>query len=685
MSARPAPATALPLTRAILADLARTSVAPNDSTPTAVATAATLLSPTQQTELMGRIYEHGDRLVTRFICLHALLAFALAFFYQTWVVTVLITFCASAMFLVSAWLLPRAFLTRCLAGVSLQIFVALHIYQLHGLAEMHFFFFTAFTMLIVYQDWKCLWPGAIGIIGQHLAFALLHNAGLGASLYFFDEGFVGVTKLGFHFGIAFGQVGICGYWAYLLHQQTLASAVQNEGLRVMGVTANQNAEALRSAKEDAERANVAKDEFLATLSHELRTPLNAILGWTQVLRGEPGNVEDVEQGLATIERNARAQNQIIEDLLDMSRIISGKVRLDVQRMDLAPVLEATIETMRPAAAAKGIRLQTVLDPRGRPVSGDPSRLQQIFWNLLSNAIKFTPRGGRVQVVLERVHSHLEVSITDSGEGIAPEFLPHVFDRFRQADASITRRHGGLGLGLAIVKQLVELHGGTVRVHSEGLGEGATFCVMLPLTAVQSTVGDCAGELERRHPQVQVDALTVPVEFLKLDGVTVLVVDDEADARALVRHLLEGHDARVHTAGSVEEALELIESKRPDVLVSDIGMPQEDGYSLIRRVRALPAERGGNTPAIALTAYARTEDRLKAILAGFQIHAAKPVDVTELLALVANLAGKTRAAWETSAHCEAVLECGDTSPLLHGSAGLNRDTSRPDFPAQLAIG
>ncbi len=400
----------------------------------------------------------------------------------------------------------------------------------------------------------------------------------------------------------------------------------------------QMADSERAARTEAERTSRMKDEFLATLSHELRTPLNAILGWTQVLRGEPSNSEDVEAGLATIERNACAQNGIIEDLLDMSKIISGKVRLDVQQLDLASVVEAAVETVRPAATAKGIRLQSVLDPQARHVTGDPNRLQQVFWNLLTNAIKFTPKGGRVQVALKRIHSHLEVDVIDSGEGIATEFLPHVFDRFRQQDASTTRKHGGLGLGLAIVKQLVELHGGSVHVDSAGASQGTTFRVMLPLLAVQSA--DDFPDEARQHPQAAAAAPTIAIDTLDLAGIKVLVVDDEIDARALIKRLLEDRGATVRTAASVVHAVEALRAELPDVLVSDIGMPEQDGYALIRQVRALPPEQGGRLLALALTAYARSEDRMKAILAGFQNHLAKPVEAVELLVLVANLAGRT---------------------------------------------
>ena len=396
--------------------------------------------------------------------------------------------------------------------------------------------------------------------------------------------------------------------------------------------------ALKAAKNEAERTSQMKDEFLATLSHELRTPLNAILGWTQVLRGDPANSQDMEDGLATIERNSRAQNAIIEDLLDMSRIISGKVRLEVQPLDLDQVIKSAVESMRPAADAKGIRLQALIDPEARMISGDPNRLQQVFWNLLSNAIKFTPKGGKVQVLLERIHSHLEVSVVDSGEGIAAEFLPYVFDRFRQQDASTTRRHGGLGLGLAIVKQLVELHGGGIHVDSSGQGQGTTFRVTLPLWVVR-TETEPASE-GREHPHARRDtALPIPADRLDLAGVKVLVVDDETDARALVKRLLEDRGVEVRTAGSADQTLELLAAQPPDVLVSDIGMPGEDGYALIRRVRVLPTDQGGKVPAVALTAYARSEDRLKVLLEGFQAHLAKPVEAAELLTLVASLAGR----------------------------------------------
>jgi signal transduction histidine kinase/CheY-like chemotaxis protein len=394
-------------------------------------------------------------------------------------------------------------------------------------------------------------------------------------------------------------------------------------------------EAERAARGEAERAGQMKDEFLATLSHELRTPLNAVLGWAQLLQMPSVDEKEMAEGVVIIERNARAQAQIIEDLLDMSRIISGKVRLEVQSLDLASVVQAALETIRPAAVAKEIRVRAVLDSVVGPITGDPNRLQQVFWNLLSNAVKFTPKGGRVHVELKRVDSHLEVSVTDNGEGIEPEFLPHVFDRFRQADATTSRAHGGLGLGLAIVRQLVELHGGTISVRSAGRNSGSSFVVSLPLTVVHAAREP---KVERRHAASGASQ-TMLHQPMRMSGIKVVVVDDEPDARTLLRRLLEDCNAEVHTAETADEAVALVQAERPHVLISDIGMPGEDGYGLIRRVRALSADTGGHTPAVALTAYARAEDRVTAIVAGFQHHLSKPVEPNELIAVVASLAGR----------------------------------------------
>lgn len=420
----------------------------------------------------------------------------------------------------------------------------------------------------------------------------------------------------------------------------------HEPLSMVGVTlditehklAEQERERLlrneRAARADAEDASRLKDEFLATVSHELRTPLTAILGWTHLLRGGQLDSEARGHALETIERNARSQQQLIEDLLDVSRIITGKLRLDIRPVHPASFIEAAIEALRPAAEAKDIHLQNLIDTSVSSVSGDPARLQQVVWNLLSNAIKFTPHGGHVQVSLVRVESQIEISVSDTGDGIHAEFLPFVFDRFRQADGTTTRQHGGLGLGLAIVRQLVELHGGTVEARNNGEAKGATFTVRLPLLPVYQRQED----KEPLHRSVLDRHKTCEYPD-KLDGLRVLVVDDEVDTLELIGVLLRQCGAEVTAARSSAEALGLMEQLTHDVIISDIGMPGEDGFDFIRKVRELPPERGGRTPAVALTAYARAEDRLRVLRSGYQMHVAKPVELAELVAIVSNVTGR----------------------------------------------
>ncbi|MEO6368263.1 MAG: ATP-binding protein, partial [Steroidobacteraceae bacterium] len=390
-------------------------------------------------------------------------------------------------------------------------------------------------------------------------------------------------------------------------------------------------ESERTARTAAERAGRIKDEFLATLSHEIRTPLSAILGWAQIMR-KSKSTEDHAAGLEVIERNARAQKQIIEDLLDMSSIISGKVRLEVQEMDLASLIHVAVDTVRPTAEAKNIRIEVAVDPvQPVPMLGDANRMQQVLWNLLTNAIKFTPARGHIRVSLEKVAGNLELCVEDSGEGISPEFLPFVFDRFRQADASTTRRHGGLGLGLSIVRQIAELHGGSARVASAGAGKGASFIISLPV----STLRESPGLLQRSSLALApADGGEPGTPAQEIDGLRILLVDDEPDARAMIQRLLHEHGAKVTSAGSAAEAMEKLRRGSFDILLSDIGMPGEDGYSLIRRVRALPATEGGRIHAIALTAFARAEDRTRAIAAGFTTHLTKPVEAVELVTKLA---------------------------------------------------
>ncbi len=419
-------------------------------------------------------------------------------------------------------------------------------------------------------------------------------------------------------------------------------AYREEHITAMRMAANLAAVAIENmrllrhesrARRAAEESNRLKDEFLATLSHELRTPLTAILGWANMLRSGRLDEESFHMAIEIIERNARNQQQIVDDILDVSRVITGKLRFDPQPTDLRSIVESSVDAVRPAAAAKNIALRTSFDPRGRPVTGDPSRLQQVVWNLLSNAVKFTPIGGEVHVRLEHTESRVRLMVEDTGLGIRPDFLPFVFDRFRQGDQSTTRAFGGLGLGLAIVRHLVELHGGTVKAASEGEGRGSTFTVELPQLEARDEEG---GRLDEGAAGVK-SAVSGAPNFAALEGLHVLVVDDEPDALDLIRVILEQRGASVTTVGTAAAALEAFEAEGADVLVCDIGMPGEDGYALIRKVRARMD--GGATPAIALTAYAAESDRAQALAAGFQLHVPKPIDPESLVRVIAGVLGK----------------------------------------------
>ena len=403
---------------------------------------------------------------------------------------------------------------------------------------------------------------------------------------------------------------------------------RDEDLPVFEELALRAALALDNARlyRDAQEANRTKDEFLGTVSHELRTPLTAILGWAHILRKKRRDDPELGRGLAIIERNAKTQAQIIEDILDVSRIISGKLRIDLKPLDVRPSLRAALDVVRPGAEAREIKLELEIADELGEVLADADRLQQVVWNLLSNAVKFTPKGGTITVRAERVGSSAKISVRDTGKGIAPEFLPHVFERFQQADSSTSRAHAGLGLGLSIVRHIVELHGGAVRAESAGRGKGATFSVEVPLH-----VAAAPGEGRASVP-------LLPADGPRLDGMRVLVVDDEPDARELIAMVLADQGATVTTAASAEEAMLSLVRAPPDVLVSDIGMPGEDGYALIRRVRALK-EDVSRLPAIALTAYARADDARKAFLAGFHMHVAKPVEPKTLVGVVFDLGGR----------------------------------------------
>ncbi|WP_437738227.1 ATP-binding response regulator [Sorangium sp. So ce1335] len=391
----------------------------------------------------------------------------------------------------------------------------------------------------------------------------------------------------------------------------------------------------RRARAEAEEASRLKDEFLATVSHELRTPLNAILGWSHLLRARSAAPEQRERGLSAIERNARSQARLIEDILDVSRIVTGRVRLDVQRMDPGAVVGAAVESLRPTADAKGVALELAVEARDARVLADATRLQQVFWNLVSNAVKFTPAGGVVRASVARRGAGLHIEISDTGQGIRPDFLPFVFERFSQADSSTTRRHGGLGLGLAIVRHLVELHGGRISVRSEGEGRGATFEVVLPVAGpAQAGRGDgLVGGGEDAAPE------SAPPAALdqRADGVRVLVVDDEADSGEIAGAMLRELGAEPRVVRSAQEALRALMEFRPDILISDLGMPHEDGFALMHKVRALAPDAGSAIPAIAITACARREDRQRAFAAGFQVYLTKPIDAAELFEAVSSLA------------------------------------------------
>lgn len=401
-----------------------------------------------------------------------------------------------------------------------------------------------------------------------------------------------------------------------------------------------------AALKQAEEANCLKDEFLATLSHELRNPLNAVTGWAALLKSQVLGPEAAARAWDTIQRNLEAETRLISDLLDVSRITVGRLRLDIRPFELIALVAESIEVFRPAADAKEIRIDVLLDPTAGPIAGDPGRLQQVMSNLLSNACKFTPNRGRIQVLVQRAESRVEITVRDNGIGITPQFLPHVFERFRQQESTTTRQYGGLGLGLNIVQQIVQLHGGTVQVHSEGEGKGASFTVSLPLVTVREPASAEETSLRGLIPgERRVDV----IESIK--GLRVLVVDDEPDARQLMDVLLGQAGVQVRTAEGVESALEVVNEWVPNVVLCDIGMPGQDGYAFIRKLRERPAGRGGRVPAAALTAYARTEDRLRIMASGFQMHLPKPVQPEELLATVAALSSlrstQSRLAWRAS--------------------------------------
>ncbi|CAN5218196.1 hypothetical protein BH10ACI1_BH10ACI1_05670 [soil metagenome] len=397
---------------------------------------------------------------------------------------------------------------------------------------------------------------------------------------------------------------------------------------------NQYEDAILHAKKEAEAATIAKDEFLSVVSHELRTPLNAILGWARILQNDALDRGIFKKGLETIQRNTQIQNRLIEDILDFSRIISGKLRLEVSELNLTEIIEAAIDVITPAANAKNIRLQSVLDSSGI-IFGDADRLQQVLWNLLNNAVKFTPKGGRVQIRSQRVNSSVQISVSDTGKGITADFMPYIFKRFEQQDKTKTRRYGGLGLGLAITYHIVELHGGTIRAESPGEDLGTTFTVSLPVTIVHQK--DSPIDAQSGSLVLSDETRLSSKDLMRLKDFHILIIDDEADARELIKFILVEQGAIVTDAASVSDAVEKFQSLKPDLIISDIEMPDEDGFSLIAKLNEFNRHQSRKIPAIALTAHARPTDRLKVLSAGYQMHLAKPVEPAELLTIVINFA------------------------------------------------
>jgi signal transduction histidine kinase/ActR/RegA family two-component response regulator len=482
-------------------------------------------------------------------------------------------------------------------------------------------------ILLIFCD-----EGAAGIMARRLALV-----GVGVPLI------LGWLRLGGqragHFDLGFGTALLISGIIVTFILAIWRVALKLKHIDEQRLIAEQERERLlrqeRTLRIDAERAARSKDEFLATVSHELRTPLNAILGWATMLRKSPVDEATAIRGMEAIERNAKAQAQLVEDLLDVSRIISGTLRLDVKPIALTSVIKAAMDSVQPAADAKEIHLQIIVDPTADNAKGDAARLQQVIWNLLSNSIKFTPKGGEVSVSVERSDSMAEVTVTDTGDGIRRDFLPFVFERFKQADGSITRKHAGLGLGLAIARHLMELHGGTIEAESAGEGLGSAFKIKLPIGIASTTEGSLLVESATRAALSDV-ALTDPPD---LNGIRILIVDDDGDAREMLQAVLEESNADVTTASSARDAIDLLSALRPHVLVSDIGMPELDGYALIERIRKLSPEAGGNIPAIALTGYVRVEERMRALEAGYQMFVPKPVDVGELATMILDLLGR----------------------------------------------